>query len=185
MKKLFYIRHGETEHNFNAMWAGRVETPLTKKGIKQAKEAGKTLGKSDLKIDLIICSPLSRALDTAKHVAKEIGYPVEKIQINDLFIERSFGEMEGKSWTKFMKEYPLEHMDRVDGAETIADLDARARKALEYVKSLPEDNILVVGHGSFGRAFIRVVNKLPHHLEYDDKHREKHAIKNGQIVELI
>jgi probable phosphoglycerate mutase len=185
VKRLYYVRHGETVLNVSGHWAGQIETPLTDTGIKQVKTTGKNLRAKSLKIDLIICSPLSRAYDSAKLIAQEIGCPIDKIQKNKLFIERSFGNMEGQSWDKFMETKTLKDMDDTIGAETVADLHARAEEAFSYLKSLKEDNILVVSHGSFGRALMRVINNLPHHLEYDDEHREKLRLANAEVFELI
>ncbi len=167
--------------NVGGYYSGRIETPLTSTGVSQAKATGKNLKQKNLRIDLIVSSPLSRAHHTAELIAKELGYPKDKIQFNKLFVERSFGDMEGVSWAKFMEK----DMDNVKNVETVAELHNRAMNALKYLNSLKEDNVLVVSHGSFGRALYRVVNKLPHHLEHDDKHRNSFRIGNAEIVELI
>lgn len=41
MKKLFYVRHGETHVNVSDLLSGRTETPLTEKEVEQATAAGK------------------------------------------------------------------------------------------------------------------------------------------------
>ena len=46
--------------------------------------------------------------------------------------------------------------------------------------SRPQNNILLVSHGSFGRALRRVANKLPYTNEYE----EYSPIGNAAIVEL-
>jgi len=144
MKRLYFIRHGLSQGNIDGVWSGTIDTPLSPLGKQQAKLAGRKA--KDLKVDYIISSPLSRAHDTAKIVAKEIGYPTDKIHINELFIERHFGELEGKSWS------PDLNLDGITDIETVDTLLERARLALEYIKTLPEENILIVSHGSFGRA---------------------------------
>ncbi len=65
MKHLYFCRHGLSVLNKEGKWAGSTETPLTVEGRTQAKLAGKAA--QNLKIDYIICSPLSRAHDTAKN----------------------------------------------------------------------------------------------------------------------
>ncbi len=170
--------------NVSGHWAGQIETPLTSTGIKQAQDAGKLLKEMTPKIDVIIASPLSRAHDTASYIAKEIGYPVDKIIKDKLFIERSFGDLEGTSHEYFIKNKTMKDMDEMPGAEAALVLHNRAVKAMEYLKSLPEKNILVVSHGSFGRALMRVAEDIPYHFEYDDSHREKYRIGNAEIIEI-
>ena len=182
MKKLFFVRHGETDHNVNKMWAGQIESSLTAKGIDQAKQVSKAKLPH---IDIIISSPFARAYNTAKIIADGIGYPVRDIKKNDLFIERSWGVLEGTPESNYDNTLPQKNLDKVEGVEHTADLQVRAAKALEYVESLPEDNVLVVSHGTFGRAFRRAIEKLPHTLEYQVDHRELFRIGNAEIVELI
>lgn len=170
MKKLYYIRHGQSEMNLQGFFAGTTNTPLTAKGRKQAKKAGVAAKK--LNIDYIVSSPLTRALDTAKIIAKEIGYPIDKIEINPLFIERNFGEMEGKTYSVDLD------LDGVIGVERTDDLLARTKLALAYLTNLETDSVLVVSHGSFGRG-------LRHHLFEEFPLSHPHRIPNAEIVSWI
>jgi broad specificity phosphatase PhoE len=181
MKKLFFVRHGLTEMNVNGIISGQSETSLTEEGIEQAKQAGRTIKSKLPKIDLIICSPYERTRHTAEHIANEIGYPLNKIQQHDIFIERNFGPLEGKNGDDFFEKNEYKDIDTLEGAEKIEDLDKRAAKALAYVSTLQEDNILVVGHGSFGRAIRRAVHGLPHTHEYE----VYTPIGNAEIIELV
>jgi broad specificity phosphatase PhoE len=186
MKRLFYVRHGETEMNVAGVWSGRIETPLTQTGKQQAQEAGKALKAKLPHVDLIICSPLTRAYHTASIIAGEIGYPIENIQKNPLLLERSFGNLEGTSDINYYAEHGgLESLDEVEGAETVEQMQMRAGEALSMIELLPQDNILVVSHGTFGRAFRRAVDKLPHTHEYIQEHRDEYKLKNAEIIELV
>lgn len=175
MKKLYFIRHGQSEHNVNSLYAGNVETPLTDEGRRQAKLAGQHA--KTLDIDYIITSPLTRAHDTAKIVAKEIGYPLDKIEVNSLLVERSFGVMEHQPWKPDMN---LDGIAEAEEPETILE---RARLAIEHLKTIDADNILVVSHGSFGRA-------MRHHLVPDMPFLNRTssgntAIPNAEIVQWL
>lgn len=181
MKKLFFVRHGLSQMNVDGLMSGQTETPLTEIGINQAKATGKLINDTLPKIDLMICSPFERAKHTAELIAKEIGYPIEKIERHDLFIERNFGPLEGTKGDDFFDKNEYKDIDALEGSETIEDLDKRARKALDYVSSINKDNILVVGHGSFGRAIRRAVANLPHTHEYE----VYTPIGNAEIVELV
>lgn len=78
--KIFYVRHGETEFNAsNKMNGGESNSPLNQKGIAQAIAAGKKFKTQNIKIDKIYASPKSRAQDTAKLIAQELGYEIEII----------------------------------------------------------------------------------------------------------
>lgn len=183
MKKLYFVRHGQTDTNVQSLLSGHIEAELTEDGKAMAIATGKELKANHQHIDLIICSPLIRAFDTASLIAKELKYPIKNIEKNHLFIERSFGVLEGSSNVPFFKSGGnYQDIDSAEGAETIAVLQKRADEALEYIKSLPDENILIVSHGAFGRAFRRVVNGEPHTNEYEGQLK---IINNSEIVELF
>jgi uncharacterized phosphatase len=172
VKHLYFVRHGESELGALGLGAGHSETPLTKEGRLQAKLAGKYAKK--LAIDHVVSSPLSRALDTAKIIAKEMGYPEDKIEVNPLFIERYFGVNEGQP----IIIDPDFDFDTIKGIEKTKDLIIRGRKALDYLESLPEDNILVVAHGQLGRA-------IRHHILEDFPFDYAHKLRNAEIVQWV
>ena len=181
MKKLFYVRHGETDMNVAGLLSGQTETKLTNRGIEQAKAAGREIKQKLPAIDLIVCSPYERTYETSKLIAQELGYPIDKIQKNEMFIERTFGVLEGTLGADFLDKHEYKEFDNVEGSETIEDLQKRAEEAFKYLQTLEEDNILVVGHGAFARAIKRVVKNLPHTHEYE----VDTSIGNATIVELI
>lgn len=170
MKKLYFVRHGLTEMNVEGRWSGTTETPLTEAGRRQARQAGKAA--RELKIDRIVASPLSRAQETARIIADEIGYPEDSIELNNLLIERHFGKLEGTRWD------PDCSLDDVADIETEDMIINRARQALDWLESLPQDNIMVVSHGSFGRA-------LRHHVLKDFPFTHPHRLKNAEIHEWL
>lgn len=182
MKHLFYVRHGETEMNIAKLLSGAIDTPLTKNGIRQATKTGQEIKASLPSIDLIICSPLERAYETAKLIAQEINYPVSKIQRNDLLVERTYGVLEGTSNAHFMEPGNYHELDAIEGSETIEQLQKRAARAFDYISKLDDyDNILVVAHNAFGRALRRVAQNQPHTQEYEAYEQ----IPNASILELI
>jgi probable phosphoglycerate mutase len=180
VKRLYFIRHGESEFNAGHKWAGSSDTPLTPKGREQAKLAGKKAREQGLVFDVIISSPLSRAHDTAKHMASELGYPHDKIILNDHFIERDFGKLEGRKDLVAGTKYFIDEsaIDAYDGVESLETLQGRMDAFLAYLNSLPHDTILVVGHGGSGRALRRAVQKG------SLKERGK-SLANAEMVRLI
>ena len=151
-----------------------METPLTAEGKAQAKRAGehaKTLG-----IDHIICSPLGRAHNTAEIIASEIGYPLKKIERSSLFIERHFGSMEGQPWRE---DQNIDGFIDHEAYETILE---RAQLALQHLETLDADVVLVVSHGSFGRALRHVIHPA---IPYQQLAGEKDHLPNAEIIKFI
>lgn len=164
--------------NTQALYAGMTDTPLTDEGKEQAKKAGQQA--KDLGIDLILCSPLSRAHDTAKIIAKEIGYPVDEIEVVPDLVERNFGALEGTKWSK---ESPLKGnvpgttVD-IDGIEQIEQILERAAKVIAHTKNHPSKakHILLVAHGAIGRA-------LRYHAVPEADYEE--AFPNAELMRWI
>lgn len=170
MKKLYFVRHGESEMNAAGRFAGTLDTTLTPEGKKQAKIAGKKVKR--LGIDCIVSSPLFRAYETAKIIAKEINYPEDKIELNPLLAERNYGEMEGQQYSSDLD------MDGIADIETTDSLLARAQEAIASLRQIEADNVLVVSHGSIGRA-------MRHHLLKDYPFAGPERLPNAEIVNWI
>lgn len=62
MAKLILIRHGQSVWNLQNRFTGWIDVPLSKKGIKEAQNAGKRL--KNFKFDVAFTSNLIRAQDT-------------------------------------------------------------------------------------------------------------------------
>jgi len=62
MAKLILIRHGQSVWNLQNRFTGWIDVPLSKKGIKEAQNAGKLL--KDFKFDVAFTSNLIRSQDT-------------------------------------------------------------------------------------------------------------------------
>ena len=70
--KLYFLRHGEADNRQD--WHGDdSERPLTAGGKKRMKREAAGMRKLKLPLDIIISSPLVRALQTAEIVAKAHG----------------------------------------------------------------------------------------------------------------
>lgn len=171
MERLYFTRHGLSQLNQAEKYSGTIETPLVKIGREQAKLAGQHA--KSLNIDYILSSPLSRAIDTAKIIARIIGLKSSAIEINSLLIERHFGVMEGQAWI------PDLDIDGFADVETTDSLFKRAQLALEHIENGPGNNILIVSHGGFGRALRHVINPSVPFKSPDNK------FKNAEIVQLI
>ena len=71
---LYVVRHGQTEWNVLKKMQGSADIPLNKTGIEQAYKMQEKLDCID--IDLIICSPLNRAKQTAEIINQNKRLPI-------------------------------------------------------------------------------------------------------------
>lgn len=181
VKKLYFVRHGLTDMNVAGLVSGRAEANLTAEGRAQAVVAGQSIKQHGPAIDLIIASPARRTMETARLIADQIGYPCSRIATDTRLLERNFGMLENTDFQEFLNTHEYRDVDEVPGAETIEQLQERAEKAFAYLKALQQDNILVVGHGAFGRALRRAANGEPFVHEYTNPFVQ---IKNAEILEL-
>lgn len=93
---LYVVRHGQTEWNVMKKMQGSADIPLNDKGLEQAGITKSNL--KDISIDIIFCSPLIRAKQTAEVINSDRN--LEIIYDNRLR-ERDYGEFEGTSKTSF------------------------------------------------------------------------------------
>jgi broad specificity phosphatase PhoE len=176
MKTIYFVRHGESESNFGLIMSGSGDNiPLTAKGREQAKQAGQDL--KDKRIELMVCSPLIRTVDTAKIIAEQIGYDPEKIVQNPILVERTYGIYDGRPAEHYKKDYAAGTVH--SSVETEKQLYDRIKNALAWLSELPEDRIAVVAHGGVRRA-VYVINENLHH-----SHMYKiDSFGNGEIYEF-
>jgi broad specificity phosphatase PhoE len=91
-----------TEWNLQGRFQGRTDVPLNDEGIAQARTAARRLQKAP--VDIIVSSPLIRAVATAEAIAAEVCRPVD---IDADMIECDFGSFEGRSIHEVMAEHGI------------------------------------------------------------------------------
>jgi broad specificity phosphatase PhoE len=141
LKPFYFIRHGQTDWNKERKAMGQTDIPLNQTGLEQAAFAAESL--RTIEFDIIVSSPLSRALQTAEIIAEKKNKP---ILIFDEFKEGSWGVFEGKNTGC---EIFLQHWmsgNEIEGAEHRADFLNRVRQGLVKALSGPEI-VLIVSHG--------------------------------------
>jgi probable phosphoglycerate mutase len=152
----WFLRHGETDWNARGLSQGHVDIPLNAVGEAQARRAAQALRRRG--IGAVFCSPLSRAQDTARAVAAEIGVPAV---VEDALREVAFGVQEGQPMSAWFDEW-VEGRFTPEGGEAFAALTERAVAAVNRLTA-GEALVLVVGHGAFFRA-LRGAMGLPRHV---------------------
>ncbi len=153
------LRHGQTNWNIDFRLQGVTDIPLNETGIQQARIAGEVIAQEVANgeaWDLILTSPLSRARDTAVMVGQAIG--IAGVSVEDLLLERSFGEAEGLSHEEWKAKYS--DTNHVPGGETLDALEARAWILLQRLLDHHEGKrVLTVSHGALIRTLLRLVSK--------------------------
>lgn len=155
----FYIvRHGETEWNIQGLIQGHVDSPLTKAGIKQAKDLAGEL--KDIHFDRVYASDLLRAKRTAEIITLERKLHVETAKH---LRERKFGSFEGKPveqlWAldRLTKELSHDEMFRHKVEEDAESDEEIATRLITFLREVavahPRKTILIVSHGGTMRAF--------------------------------
>jgi broad specificity phosphatase PhoE len=173
MKTIYFVRHGESDANIQGIISGsELDAQLTEKGQAQATATGKDL--RDKGIQLIVCSPMSRTIATATLIAKAIGYDPKDIVKNAFFIERSFGELSGKSSEPYREAFRTNQLPA--STESSEAMHIRISKGFAWLKTLKEDHIVVVSHGATGRM-VKVISQELHHSQMEMVDR----LDNGEI----
>ena len=156
MTTICLIRHGQTNWNKNFLIQGRENIPLNETGINQAKITGNILKDIDPNWDIIISSPLIRAVHTAE-IIKDILNLNTTIIINNQVIERQFGKAEGLTISDEV--YARINSDDYEGLETCKDLQNRSMNAiLDIVKNYQNKKILIVTHSHFIKGLLTQVD---------------------------
>jgi broad specificity phosphatase PhoE len=159
---IYFIRHGESEANLRHVFAGQKDnSPLTQKGIEQAKAEGNKIKELDLNIDTMISSPLVRAHETAKIVANIIGYQKE-ILIDPRITEYDMGNLTGTPTF----EITSKRMIAAENAEDIKHFVKRVHGFLDEYKN-KDENILIVAHAGVGRLIETIKTDMDPELFYD------------------
>ncbi|MEM7094329.1 MAG: histidine phosphatase family protein [Actinomycetota bacterium] len=139
---LILLRHGRTEANARGLLQGRIDPALDDLGRAQAEAAATWLGS----VDRVISSPLQRAQQTAAALGVDV-------EIDERFIELDYGDWEGtpvrsvpaETWAQWRADLDF----RPPGGETLNELGARVREALEELVGAAErSDIVVVSHVS-------------------------------------
>ena len=173
--KLYVVRHGQTDQNVLGLVQGDTESDLTEKGREEAKALQELV--ESLDIDVVVSSPLRRALDTAKIITNN----KKEIIIDDRLIERDFGLSEGKPVDEELtvKYWDFRLNTDINQVEKVQDLMFRITEFIEDMRNKYDDKkVLVVAHSAILRAIHYAINGIP-----EDGDLLKIEIPNLRIIE--
>lgn len=157
MKKIYVVRHGETQWNREEVFRGTKDIPLNEIGKKQAERVG--LYFSHMPVNRIISSPLSRALQTAEAISKTTNAAVDTMEE---FTDMNFGIWEGLALREVEERFPLDFSLwkaspdklRIENGETLAMVRDRISAGLANIDYDREDMVVIVTHRVICKIFI-------------------------------
>ncbi len=168
MKKLYLLRHGQTEFNVKKLVQGRCDSPLTDLGRQQAGAAAAWLKAHDAIPDKVVSSPLGRAMDTASLVATELLGPDAAVEPCEGIIERCYGAFEEGPHDALPTDVWDPGEDLIPfGGEGSHALQERMVATLTNLMRAKGKTLLAVSHGSASRQFIKAA--VPESFELPDK----------------
>ena len=153
-RKIFVLRHGQTQFNAEQKLQGHCNSPLTPKGLAQAHGVGATLSEYlKGRTYTVYASPLGRAVQTANIVCEEVGHSSSKIIEDDRLKEFSLGQWEQTTIPSLVEAKPDLLSDRdwylkAPNAESYQSVKSRLQS---WLSDLPETgDIVVVSHALTG-----------------------------------
>ncbi len=155
MKKIYLIRHGETESNRKGIFRGRLDVPLSQNGKVQAADLKRYF--ENIPVDTVYTSPLKRAVETAETVFPN-HTPVKEKWLNNL----DLGEWSGMEKNVVKERFPEMWDDWVKRPESIRfprgerllDVQKRVSIFLGNVAYGEDENVVAVSHRSVLKVLI-------------------------------
>ena len=193
MKRLIVIRHGYSVTNKEKRFTGQRDVALTEVGYQQAKAVARYLVKHE-KINKIISSDLSRAVNTARPTAEALGLP---IHTTPLLRELAMGTWEGMLFEDVQRDYQDLLAQRskdasvpCPGGESFKDLFVRTQAALDRILADEADTVMVVTHGGTFRCINCIADggdytAAPHHSLADNASITVFNVENGRMVRAL
>ncbi|MBO2029385.1 histidine phosphatase family protein [Klebsiella pneumoniae] len=146
--KLWLVRHGETEANVAGLYSGHAPTPLTPRGVAQARALGE---RRPAPFDKVFCSELARTGTTADLLLGDRAIPRERHPaLNEMFSATGRCVIIATSSEKMRKTMPLVCRLAACGPTNGESFQNFARRVSEFIPTLTDcrhlDHLLIVGH---------------------------------------
>ncbi|MBD5532486.1 MAG: histidine phosphatase family protein [Lachnospiraceae bacterium] len=172
--KLFVARHGQTVWNAQNRVCGVTDVKLTEKGINQARELADTV--KNYNIDMVMVSPLERAMETGKIVADKNSIP---LQIEELLIEQNYGIYEGvdrktDSFLVNKRNFAYKYPE----GESMLQVAYRIYGLIDKIKEQYQGkNILIISHGGVCRIIRTYFQDMTNEEFFN------YTLENGRLEE--
>ena len=181
--RLLLARHGQTEWHRDNRYVSRTDIGLTDAGREQARSlASRAVHEG---VDLVLCSPLTRAVETAKPAVVALGLEPET---DERLRELDFGEWEGKTLAEIRGEDPdtvrLFEENAEHGFPGGEPLSEGAQRALALFADLRRSHagrtVLVVAHNTLLRLALCRMLGIP----LGQYRRVMPRVVNGAVSEV-
>lgn len=169
---LYIARHGQTTWNAQNKVCGITDVELTDIGREQARALALVV--ADKNIDVILSSPLKRAIETSRIVSDICNVPMK---IDARLIEQSYGIYEGvdrkdeaflNNKRDFAYKYP--------NGESMMQVAYRVYGLLDEIKCKYEGkNVLIISHG----GVCRIINTYFRDMTNEDFFN--YTLENGKL----
>ena len=152
MLNITYFVHGTTIDNEQGLASGWADSELSELGIKQAKELGNLV--QDKSFDIVFCSDLKRAIDSANLVFGN----KYKIVIDPRLREINYGDYTQKS--ENFKNNLTNFIDSpFPNGESYQDVEKRIKNLLEEIsRKYPNQRVAVMAHQAPQLALEVIIN---------------------------
>jgi broad specificity phosphatase PhoE len=156
--RILLARHGETVFNVEGRWQGQGDSPLTARGLAQARELGRALAHEPL--TAVYSSDLGRAARTAEAVAAPHGLSVRS---DPRLREVDVGGWSGKNRDEIEVEYPGARRTwattpasmQLPGGETLQAVQTRVMAFFdERMPAHAGETIALITHGATGQVIL-------------------------------
>ena len=163
--QVIIVRHGQTEWNIKGIRQGHLDSPLTGRGLAQAKALGQRLARE--KFSVLYSSDLGRAIETAKEIVSVTGHQI----VTDARLrERHLGIFQGLNADEINERYPEERrLMRTSGPGYVIpggeSMIQQVERNVAFFDSLAVrhagETIVVVTHGGVVSGFFRHTLAIP------------------------
>jgi broad specificity phosphatase PhoE len=167
-RSFYFLRHGQTDWNVEGRFQGHTDILLNELGLSQARDAAAAL--ANCPVDMLVASPLIRALTTAAIVAERLDKP---IFVDTELKERKFGSFEGLIVSAVKRQFGLQPHERLvqhlpPDAEQWHETRARTVRVIgKWLDRQPEKTIVFVSHSGLFDAL--------HELIFGSRIEPRHA----------
>jgi broad specificity phosphatase PhoE len=152
---VYLIRHGRTDLNARGLLRGRIDPPLDEVGRAEADRLAALFAATML--DVVLTSPLQRAVQTATPLAASTNAPLEPVAA---FVDRDYGPWNGRPRAEVERRYGS--LDHAPGVEAQLAVERRVLAGLQAAADQHAGRaVAIVAHEAVNRALLaRVGGRL-------------------------
>jgi broad specificity phosphatase PhoE len=171
-RRVYLIRHGETEWSLSGKHTSRTDLPLTAEGERRAELLGPVFRQHPFA--LVLTSPMRRAVRTC-----ELAGLLSRAECLGELREWDYGDYEGRTTADIHLTHPAWNLfhDGAPHGETAEDVAARTRRVIDRILAARGD-VAVFGHGHALRVLAAVW------LELAPEDAERFALETGTVSVL-